>query len=169
MAGTIKGFAPAALVPERREDIELLFNHYIAQASRQNGLPPPQMPEKVRRLLSGYHFPGNVRELRSLAERLVVSCTGEAITEDRLLTLMDFPEMLGDAKNQPEAAKGRIHEEESLLIRKTLTECGNNKRLAAEILGISATTLWRKCRRLGLGQKVSQADASHPTRNTQQN
>lgn len=154
---------------ERREDIELLFNHYIAQASRQNGLPPPQMPEKLQRLLSGYRFPGNVRELRSLAERLVVSCTGETITEERLLSLMDFPDMLEAAKGQPEAAKGRIHEEESLLIRKTLTECGNNKRLAAQILGISATTLWRKCRRLGLDKKVLQAEASHPARSIRQN
>lgn len=154
---------------ERREDIELLFKHYIAQASRQNSLPPPHIPEKLQRILSGYHFPGNVRELRSLAERLVVSCAGETITEEALLSLMDFPEMLEADKGQSDVAKGRIHEEESLLIRKTLAECGNNKRLAAEILGISATTLWRKCRRLGLNQKVLQAETLQPIRSIRQN
>jgi len=64
---------------ERPEDIEMLFEHFLAVASRELKQPPKSIGEGVNERLMRYAWPGNVRELRNLAERLAIVSPSETI------------------------------------------------------------------------------------------
>lgn len=68
---------------ERREDIPLLFTHFADQSSQMNKLPKRRVATEVLDALSAYHWPGNIRELRNIAERLVIF-GGDPIRVDQL-------------------------------------------------------------------------------------
>lgn len=131
---------------DRREDIPLLLKHYIDHACRQNSLPAPIIPAETLETLKSYAFPGNVRELRSIAERLVVSSSRERVTPGMLPLFLDFPDLLGAV--QPET--GMLRRSEETTIRDALRECSNNRSQAARLLGVAPSTLWRKCKQLGI-------------------
>jgi transcriptional regulator with PAS, ATPase and Fis domain len=150
---------------ERKEDIPLLLKHYLARGSMQNNLQKPRLDEGALALLRQYPFPGNVRELRSIAERLAISCPGGTVSRDLLMAFLDFPETLPAGHCPPAPRAGRAHAEEAVLIRKTLAECGYNRACAARVLGLAPSTLWRKCKKLGIagpgksGRRGKQATA----------
>lgn len=65
---------------DRRADVLLLFDHFVAHYVRQHRVEPPQLGGETRAALVGYSWPGNVRELKNVAERLVVRCSGQPVT-----------------------------------------------------------------------------------------
>lgn len=136
---------------ERHADIGLLLDHYINVACEQNCVARPIIPPETLALLETYAFPGNVRELRSLAERLAIACHQEHVTPEMLTGFLDFSDLLETATPNT----GRMQREEAALVRKTLAECGNNRSHAARMLGIAPSTLWRKCKQLGISGKIS--------------
>ncbi len=69
---------------ERREDIELLFNHHLAMLSRQAGLKEPQVSREAMDVLEQYDWPGNVRELRNVVERVLLLRPGAIVTAANL-------------------------------------------------------------------------------------
>ena len=69
---------------ERREDIPLLAEHFLRQARQRHGNGSLSLDRQTFAALSGYSFPGNVRELENLIERLVVLADGDTITPDDL-------------------------------------------------------------------------------------
>jgi DNA-binding NtrC family response regulator len=80
----------------RREDIGLLFDHYVRTLSELHHLPACELtPEAIARL-EQYDWPGNVRELRNVAERLVLRCSGRAVK------IGDLPGETAQRKPQPE-------------------------------------------------------------------
>ncbi len=142
---------------ERREDIPVLLEHFIEQACKQNSVPSPLLPPQTTALLASYPFPGNVRELRSLAERLAVTSLGGPVSPELLSDFLDFPELLGAAPEQ----NGRLSAGETALIRSTLAECGYNRSQAARMLGIAPSTLWRKCKQFGLNEEAPKKAAAN--------
>src|SRR5581483_5751053 len=77
---------PIKLPPlrERREDIPLLVNYLLDDASRRYGQPQPRLSKDVYRYLHQYPWPGNVRELKNIIERLIVLSNGEEVSADDL-------------------------------------------------------------------------------------
>lgn len=69
---------------ERREDIAILCQHFIDSLHRKKGLPMKVLSDDVKELLYNYDWPGNIRELENLIERLVVLSEGDTITIDDL-------------------------------------------------------------------------------------
>jgi two-component system C4-dicarboxylate transport response regulator DctD len=65
---------------ERREDIPLLFNHFLVEAAARFNLPRPALTDSVRARLLGHHWPGNVRELQHYAGNVVLRMTGDETT-----------------------------------------------------------------------------------------
>jgi DNA-binding NtrC family response regulator len=136
--------ARIALPPlrERREDIPLLFEHFLLQASASYGRPAPQItPARMRQLMS-HNWPGNVRELRNVAELCVLGIEADAPP-------------FGDSRNPdgfslPET----IDVFERALIREALRKHDGNLVLAAQALQIPKTTLRDKIRKLELGGEV---------------
>ena len=69
---------------ERREDIALLFQHYIELLSAQMAVPRPEIGPGVMETLEQHDWPGNVRELRNVVERLLLMRPGQLITPEKL-------------------------------------------------------------------------------------
>jgi DNA-binding NtrC family response regulator len=138
---------------ERREDIPLLINHFLARYALKYGRAVASIHPEAMTLLSAYDWPGNVRELKNCVARSVILSKGP------MLQLVDFPDKIANQKGQPaERSEGsfvthfpaqgiKIRDMEIELIRKTLEECRGNKSVAAQFLGISRKTLYEKMER----------------------
>jgi transcriptional regulator with PAS, ATPase and Fis domain len=128
---------------ERPEDIPLLVEHFMQRYSQIN----PRisgMSEAGRRLLQGYDYPGNVRELENIIERAMILETSELLTPQSLL--VEGGDTAGSAEEEPL----RMEEAERDHILRVLHSCRGRKLEAARLLGINKTTLWRKMKRYGL-------------------
>jgi DNA-binding NtrC family response regulator len=137
---------PLPSLEERREDIPLLVEHFLASFNQRNQRKVRMGEEAVRRL-SHMDWPGNVRELENLIERLAIfSPTGE-------ITVADIHRearrgVATNAATEPPAMTLRDMERQHIL--RVLRETGGNKSLAARRLGIERKTLYLKARRLGI-------------------
>jgi len=132
----------------RREDIPLLVDHFLGIYCHKNGRPRLSVARPVSELLGEYLWPGNVRELENVIERAVVLCRGETLTTD------DLPEVIVQASAPAPSALTvaigtPLEEVEGRLIRETLRHTKGDKSLAAQLLGISTRTIYRK---LGEGE-----------------
>jgi PAS domain S-box-containing protein len=130
---------------ERREDIPLLTQHFIDRFNAVQGRRISRCSERVMTVFMRHPFPGNVRELENAIEHAFVICAGSTIE------LTDLPLHLvsADARGQAEDMEtaGPLVQAEEKTIRAVLDRTGGNRKAAAEELGISRTTLWRKMRR----------------------
>jgi transcriptional regulator with GAF, ATPase, and Fis domain len=120
---------------ERGEDGELLIDFFLDHFKKQHGRPGLAISKEARKQLLGYHWPGNVRQLRNVLDSAVVLADGEAIQ----------PEDLGlrDA-GRDEWESLRLDYWEQRLIQEALKRTGNQVPAAAELLGLSRATLYRK-------------------------
>ncbi|RMH79766.1 MAG: PAS domain-containing protein [Acidobacteria bacterium] len=119
---------------ERREDIPSLVNHFIQKYSRRYSKRIKGVSAEAMRLLLGYSFPGNVRELENVIERAVITCKGSLVQVEDIQIEFDTLPMSIEERDR---------------IRRALEQAGGNKSLAAKILGMHRTTLWRKLKELG--------------------
>jgi DNA-binding NtrC family response regulator len=127
----------------RREDIPLLVDHFLGVYCTKNGRARLTVPSEVLRKLMDYSWPGNVRELENVVERAAVLCRSE------LLGLSDLPDAVASATPRlPSELTFSIgtplSEVEQRMIRDTLSHTGGDKSLAAQLLGISTRTIYRK-------------------------
>ncbi|OGW51800.1 MAG: Fis family transcriptional regulator, partial [Nitrospirae bacterium RBG_19FT_COMBO_42_15] len=135
---------------ERREDIPLLCYYFLKKYSALMKKDIAEISQDVIALLMNYGFPGNVRELENIIER------GVALTNGNRIEMAHLPEDLKELNIKTFRKKdGRIpslDEQEASYIKWVLKESGDNKTLAAQILGIDRVSLWRKLKRYGLEQ-----------------
>jgi DNA-binding NtrC family response regulator len=69
---------------ERREDIPVLLNHFLRSLAETHHMPVPDLAPEALKCMTEYHWPGNIRELKNVAERLVLRCRNGRIREDAL-------------------------------------------------------------------------------------
>ncbi|MFN7131985.1 MAG: sigma-54-dependent transcriptional regulator [Myxococcales bacterium] len=138
---------PVSIPPlrERREDIPALIEHFLAAARERNPRARVRRfsPEVVQALARA-NWPGNIRELENVVERLVIVTNAEVVG----------PEMLGrhvPGLDAPEDPLGRARQQviplrqlENDYIAWAVTRCGGNKTRAAELLGIDVSTIHRR-------------------------
>ncbi len=127
----------------RREDIPLLVDHFLGVYCHKNGRARLLVDPEVQTRLKDYSWPGNVRELENAMERAAVLCRGTT------LMLSDLPQAIASAPTpEPDSLSFEVGtplaEVEQRLIRETLRHTGGDKPLAAQLLGISARTIYRK-------------------------
>lgn len=135
---------------ERREDIILLVANFVYQASRQIQKPLKRISSSVKALFLDYLWPGNIRELKSVIESAVM------VSDQEYLTLSDLPmnlQQYATGHREVIGAKAiqNIEEAEKNVIEETLKQTNGNKPKAAEALGVSVRTLYRKLEKFGLG------------------
>jgi DNA-binding NtrC family response regulator len=152
---------------ERRDDIALLAEHFLERVQRETGNAHCFSADATRLLLE-YDWPGNVRELQHAIER---SC---AMSSGPVLHMVDLPTQLQDfrahrccEKDQPGTAAGEgptdglghsggtivsIADMEKQAILGTIRQLKGDKLMAARLLGIGKTTLYRKLKEYGLAE-----------------
>jgi two-component system, NtrC family, response regulator HydG len=131
---------------ERREDIPLLVEFFINKYTQKMGVRA-RVADGVLDRLMDYTFPGNVRELENMVEQAVALAGGSGV-----ITLDDLvPESHVSAEEpSPRTLAGIVDEAERRALLEALKAASGNRERAAEVLGISPTTLWRKMTRLGV-------------------
>jgi PAS domain S-box-containing protein len=127
---------------ERRIDIPLFIEHFIATFNKKTGKEIHGVSEEVMSILINNAYPGNVRELENIIEHAFILCKETHIHKEHL------PSYLHDQET-PASEKKSIQKLEEEHIIHTLQRCGTNLTKAAKELGIHRTTLWRKLRRMG--------------------
>ena len=155
---------PIQLPPlrERREDILPLMDYFLEKCNKKLGRTVRQDDPRIRELFQRYSWPGNVREMENIIERLVL------MAKDNQITLEDIPgeiryaldlnaETVDTSSDKPlkELVKSRTEEVEKQLIAKILDECGQNVTKAAQQLGFSRKGLQLKMIKYGLRKETS--------------
>jgi len=144
--------ATAITIPPLRErtgDIERLVAHFNLSLASRHDLPPRRFPPDVMQILNAHGWDGNVRELRNVVQALLLADTDEPVRPDEL------PGFLRAARPAPlppapaEAPQARLVDAEREAIRRAIAACEGNHSRAAESLGISRSTLYRKLRLFG--------------------
>jgi DNA-binding NtrC family response regulator len=131
---------------ERPEDIPLLAKYYLKYFAEKNRKKIDSMTPETLSALTQYDWPGNIRELKNIMERIVVLSHSNAVTWEQLPEDIRGEESRGENKSFTTKIKDSttIQEMEQEMIRKSLVEANQNKSLAAKKLGISRRTLYRK-------------------------
>jgi PAS domain S-box-containing protein len=130
---------------QRREDIPLLVDHFIARFNRLREKEIAGVSPEVLQILLAYDYPGNVRELQNVIEHAFVLCPRGLIQPAHL------PEPLRPSSSESVAVGVKTFQElEARFIQDVLRRHAWNRLAAAKELGIHKTTLWRKIKQLGL-------------------
>lgn len=131
---------------QRKEDIPELTYHFAQDTAIHYGKPVPKIEPELMAAFINYDWPGNIRELRNVIERLVILSEGNQLRAADLPEDIRVPQSQGsappaiDPNNLPRAKE----ETERSLIEKALAEAGGNRTEAARILGISRGALYYK-------------------------
>ena len=154
---------PISLPPlrERREDIPLLVQEFVKHLCERHKLENKSVSPQVMNALMAFDWPGNVRQLENVVERMV-ALTG---TRNSLLPA-DLPSHLENKTRLAASAFIELPEEginfqsvvtgmERQLIMQSLKRTNGNKKLAAKLLSLKRTTLIEKIKRIGLDEPVS--------------
>ncbi|MCG8463093.1 MAG: sigma-54 dependent transcriptional regulator [Holophagales bacterium] len=138
---------------ERREDVPLLVQHFLALLARRQGRRPKRMSQEALERLRAYTWPGNVRELRNLVERLLIMVPDDEIharvlpadlSADAVDPTLDLLEQSHLSLREARAAF------EKLLIERRLEEAAGNVSRTAEGLELERSHLYRKLRAYGI-------------------
>ncbi len=152
---------PIALPPlrSRREDVESLAQHFCAVFSAANSNRKLALDRSALELLQSQPWPGNIRQLQNLVERLVVLSDGEILTaSDVQRELARTPadprasalSSLTGSSDAPATLDERLRGAERSALENALRRAGDNRTLAARLLGISRRTLYNKLAEHGL-------------------
>ena len=131
---------------ERKEDLPLLIDFFLKAINREMKKTCMSMDEQVIQTLMKYHYPGNVRELKNIIERLVVFSEGPVIRLDDLLSnpILPFDEVQMDDDASDTALRSVRHYAEKNHILKIMEQTHGNIDLAAKLLEISTRQLYNK-------------------------
>jgi DNA-binding NtrC family response regulator len=139
---------------ERREDIQILVEHFVKTFSAQLGKDIRSVSPSATSSLLSYSYPGNVRELQNIIERAAILCDGTKISAEHLPSEVLKPEEEIAHSSQYLSGDKTLSEMletiEKECIRKTLETFKGNKTSTAEALGISRKNLWEKMRKFQL-------------------
>lgn len=146
---------------ERIEDTIELSHQFLYEFAEKYNRPCQGIPKEIMMALIDYHWPGNVRELRNVIERLIV------FSKNGHLNVGDLPAALQESERNPKKTNtllqkmtdqaqpavsldDAIRECQQKTIKQALEQTNENKNKAAELLGISRTTLYNKMHQLGI-------------------
>ena len=141
---------------DRREDIPLLVEHFLAMYSRELKREGLTVSSEAMEAMKKHPWTGNIRELQNSIERAVILCDGREILPDHIgLRVLARPavEDLPDGGSLQEASSAASRAVEARMIEKVLRETGGNKTKAAEILQVSYKTLLTKIKDYGLDKE----------------
>ncbi len=142
---------PISIPPlrERKEDIPLLVDYFLKKQMRNRQQKIKKIDNEGMRLLIDYHWPGNIRELENLIERLTVISTGEKI-ESSLIAGHLYQGLSVSTNYENLPLEKAVESLEQNLIVSALKKTGGVKSKAAKLLGIPNSVLYYKMEKYGL-------------------
>jgi two-component system, NtrC family, response regulator AtoC len=151
---------------ERPEDLEMLVDRFLEEASRAGGGRVSAIDETARAVLRTHAWPGNVRELRNVIERAVVVCSSDRISIDDIPEHVKQPAVREDVPGEIELPsvpsdadfRDRVRAYETQLILDALARTGGNQTQAAKILRMPLRTLVHKIRTYGIKKRFDASD-----------
>ncbi len=138
---------------ERGEDILLLARNFLDLYSRRLGRPAKRLADEAHSAFLGYAWPGNIRELKNIIERLVILCPVPVITPDMLppeMSRRTLPPENSRMSGENFDLETHLNHIERQLVQAALERAQGRKCQAADFLGISRHALKRRLLRLGL-------------------
>jgi len=138
---------------EMRQDVPLLATHFLRKHSKEVGRDIQSFSPEALKILMAYGWPGNIRELENEVRRSMVMSTGKVIeSQDLSETVRNQSYTPEDAAPQSRSGgkqtlKAHVSSLETELIRNVMAECGNDRRQAAKLLGLSYQGLLNKLKR----------------------
>lgn len=137
---------------QRTGDIELLVSHFTQLFEQEHAMPAPQFSKTALKALKAYPWPGNIRELRNLCERLCILLAGKVIEVENLPAEFNFSK-----SNQGSSAPTFTLPENGLdldsleasLIQQALDQTNGNRSKSARLLGLSRDTLLYRMQKHG--------------------
>ncbi|MGM0875927.1 MAG: sigma-54 interaction domain-containing protein [Bacillota bacterium] len=139
---------------KRKEDIIELVQQFVKEFSSKHNKPIPEISPKVMATLMNYDWPGNIRELQNIVERIII------LNDENIIKLEHLPKNITDTyfvnnSDVPSQTETSLKElvpinEEALMIEEALRKTYGNKSAAANLLGISRGTLYNKIKEYGL-------------------
>jgi two-component system nitrogen regulation response regulator NtrX len=136
---------------ERIEDIPILLQHFVTKFCLENNRKPVEIEKPVIKVLQKYHWPGNIRELKNLVERLIILTPGEKIVVKNLPHLNFQSDPLANIFDPGDKTLKEVREEaERQYILTSLANCNGKISQAAKKLGIERTNLHKKMKALGI-------------------
>ena len=134
---------------ERREDIPLLVGSFINKFSEKYK-KKASLESGAMQILKAYDWPGNIRELRNLMERLVVINRTGVITRSIIRGNLGMGDVM---EEEGKTLKEIVIQTETRVILDALAECGSKRKAAAK-LGVDPSTLVKKCQQYGIGSET---------------
>lgn len=144
---------------ERREDLPLLLDHFLAEACQELGKKVPTYSKELLTLLANYSFPGNLRELRAMVYDAV------SAHSSKMLSMKAFIQAMGGSGEEPQEAGAEQSTEHNpftlcealpslgeaidLLLSESMRRSENNQTMAARMLGISQPALSKRLKLRG--------------------
>jgi transcriptional regulator with PAS, ATPase and Fis domain len=138
----------------RREDIACLADYLLQRIAGQGQGGKKSISPEAYKLMERYSWPGNGRELLHVLERTVFSMTGSTIAPPDLPDYLQLPMPSAPQIEKGTTLKAYLRTAEKFAIEHALAEANQNKTVAAKMLGIHRTLLYRKMQLLGLSHKI---------------
>jgi two-component system nitrogen regulation response regulator NtrX len=156
---------PVELPPlrKRSEDLPALVDHFARQVSAQNGLKPIPFSSSAIEGLKEYGWPGNIRELRNVVERLLLLADGEVDREAVALALPAIQQAQGRAASAAGSDSAgplaqRVQDFERATVLAELERNHRNVAQTARALGLERSHLYKKCQQLGIDLQGNRSD-----------
>ena len=136
---------------ERPDDLELLIKHFMKRFESEHGMVAPQFSSRTLNALKAYSWPGNIRELRNLCERLCILLAGKIIEPENLPLEFNMvsPNFNQSHFNLPPTGLDMDNLEASL-IQQALDMAKGNRSKSARLLGLTRDTLLYRMQKHGL-------------------
>ncbi len=136
---------------ERPQDIPILAEHFLREAVEETGLKVAGFSGAAMSVLTGYEWPGNIRQLKNAVRTMVVMCDGDKIgIEDIPPEIAQRRQLMGTSAAPASLAGVSLNDLEKKAIVDTLARTEGNREKAAKILGIGERTLYRKIKEYNL-------------------
>ena len=134
---------------KREGDMALIMQHYLSYYARKFGKGQIALSPEAAETITGYSWPGNIREIRNISEQLAVLCENDVVTTEDIGVVLPAGQAPSRAFLLRDTESASLDSLQKRQIMDVLARAQSRKE-AAEILGISKTTLWRKCKEFGL-------------------
>ncbi|MHC4158407.1 MAG: sigma-54-dependent transcriptional regulator [Planctomycetota bacterium] len=136
---------------DRTEDIPALTEYFLKEAAEETGSGVMGITDAAQAVLTGYDWPGNIRQLRNCIRTMVVMCDTDRLdAADIPPEIHQVRQLAAGSRSAGNLGDVSLNELEKQAIMETLAKTGNNREKTAKILGIGERTLYRKIKEYNL-------------------